>query len=102
MAGFPVNLTQAQRAAPPRLKLKDTVLYSGTLYPYCFQNNCHIHSCIVSSSDTLHHLPFPNMVEPEIATKVPENDAVEQSAFPNDTVAQSGASIGVGLPSTFD
>ncbi|MCJ1296227.1 hypothetical protein MMC34_007793 [Xylographa carneopallida] len=34
------------------------------------------------------------MVEPEIATKVPENDAVEQSAFPNDTVAQSGASIG--------
>ena len=36
------------------------------------------------------------MAEPELATKVPENDAQEQSVFPNDTPAQSGASMGVG------
>ncbi|MCJ1434787.1 hypothetical protein MMC27_004157 [Xylographa pallens] len=34
------------------------------------------------------------MAEPEVATKAPENDAVEQSVFPNDTMAQSGASMG--------
>ena len=39
------------------------------------------------------------MAEPEVATKAPENDAVEQSVFPNDTMAQSGASMGVGSPS---
>jgi hypothetical protein len=35
------------------------------------------------------------MSEPEIATKAPENDAVEQSLVPGDTPAQTGASLGV-------
>ncbi|MCJ1416192.1 hypothetical protein MMC32_002527 [Xylographa parallela] len=34
------------------------------------------------------------MAEPEVATKAPENDAVEQSVYPKDTMAQSGASMG--------
>ena len=37
------------------------------------------------------------MAGPEVATKAPESDAVEQSSFPNNTVAQTGASMGVGL-----
>lgn len=37
-----------------------------------------------------------DMAEPEVATKAPENDAAEQSVFPNDTRAQEGASMGVG------
>ncbi|MCJ1251276.1 hypothetical protein MMC30_008507 [Trapelia coarctata] len=36
------------------------------------------------------------MAEPELATKAPENDAAEQSLFPNDSRAQEGASMGVG------
>ena len=36
------------------------------------------------------------MAEPEVATKAPENDAAEQSLFPNDSRAQEGASMGVG------
>jgi hypothetical protein len=36
------------------------------------------------------------MAEPEVATKAPESDAVEQSLFPNDSIAQQGASMGVG------
>ena len=35
--------------------------------------------------------------EPEVATKAPENDAARQSVFPGDTVAQSGASMGVSV-----
>lgn len=38
------------------------------------------------------------MAEPEVATKAPENDAVEQSIVPGDTPAQTGASLGVGSP----
>jgi len=34
------------------------------------------------------------MAEPEVATKAAESDAAEQSVFPNDTAAQSGASMG--------
>lgn len=40
-------------------------------------------------------LQAEEMAEPEIATKAPENDAAEQSLFPNDTRAQDGASMGV-------
>ncbi|MCJ1285689.1 hypothetical protein MMC26_005030 [Xylographa opegraphella] len=36
------------------------------------------------------------MAAPEVVTKAPENDAEDQSVFPNDTTAQSGASMGVG------
>lgn len=38
------------------------------------------------------------MAEPETATKAPENDAAEQSVFPNDTRAQEGRSMGVCFP----
>ncbi|MCJ1477880.1 hypothetical protein MMC13_006553 [Lambiella insularis] len=34
------------------------------------------------------------MAEPEVATKAPENDATEQSLFPNDSRAQEGLSMG--------
>ncbi|KAH8592770.1 Alpha/Beta hydrolase protein [Bisporella sp. PMI_857] len=34
------------------------------------------------------------MSDPELATKAPENDAAEGSVFPNDTPAQTGASLG--------
>ena len=37
------------------------------------------------------------MADPEVATKAPENDAFERSIFPNDTMAQEGASMGVGI-----
>lgn len=39
-----------------------------------------------------------NMADPEVATKAPESDAVEEtkaSLFPGDTPAQKGASLGV-------
>lgn len=39
---------------------------------------------------------YRSMAEPEVATKAPENDAAEQSLFPNDSRAQEGASMGVG------
>jgi hypothetical protein len=35
------------------------------------------------------------MADEELATKAPENDAVKQSPFPNDSIAQEGASMGV-------
>ncbi len=35
------------------------------------------------------------MDKPEIATKAPESDAVEEPLIPGDTQAQSGASMGV-------
>ena len=35
------------------------------------------------------------MADNDIATKAPENDAVQQSIFPGDTPAQEGASMGV-------
>lgn len=43
-------------------------------------------------------LQLEKMAEPELATKAPENDAAEQSFFPNDTRAQEGASMGVWSP----
>ena len=50
------------------------------------------------------------MSEPEVATKAPESDAIASppppaaaaaaSLVPGDTPAQSGASLGVGVPHT--
>jgi hypothetical protein len=43
------------------------------------------------------------MAEPEVATKAPENDAVEAppSVFPGDTPAQTGASTGLGVSRSY-
>jgi hypothetical protein len=58
-----------------------------------------------SRFETLHHTSYDhykqldaNMADPEVATKAPESDAAEESKaslIPGDTLAQSGASLGV-------
>jgi hypothetical protein len=40
---------------------------------------------------------FRDMTEEQVATKAPESDAVQESPFPGDSVAQEGPSMGVSL-----
>jgi hypothetical protein len=50
----------------------------------------------------LNRFPTTTMADEEVATKAPESDAVEDSLFKGDSIAQEGPSMGVSTFSSLE